>query len=74
MSLRPNGAIDVATDPSSNFWYDNAGTNNNSQLAQTGFVLVDGSSQVEYTTNEEAGTSTVGLTPNGFIMLTRSNP
>ena len=43
-------------------------------IGVNGMVLVDGSSQVEYTAFEGAGTATVSISTFGCTMLTRSNP
>lgn len=43
-------------------------------LTLKGTVLVDGSSQIEYTAIENSGSATVKISTRGFTMFTRSDP
>lgn len=55
-------------------WVHLKSTQNTKGIGGVGSVLVNGSSQVEYTATEGSGASSVTVRTLGFTMLTRSNP
>jgi hypothetical protein len=70
--IKTNGAGEITTAGESFSTVQTNGTFD--QLNGIGFVLVDGSSQVQYAASEVAGSARVRIATLGFRMLTRNNP
>lgn len=74
--LRTNGAADAAGSKTEALIsiVINTLAGDMDEATVQGPVLVDGSSQVEYTADESTGSATVIISTLGFTMLTRSDP
>lgn len=70
--VRYNGSADAASLNEAFAAIQNA--NPPDSIGGIGFVLTDGSGQIQYAAKEPDGTATVTISTFGFQMLTRSNP
>ena len=74
VGLRTKGSADATANNSQSWSFMQTGSDTGDGSGAQGFVLADSAKQVEYWTNENAGTAYVNVTVFGFTMLTRDNP
>jgi len=74
VGLRTKGSADATGNNSQSWSFMQTGSDTGDGSGTQGFVLADSAKQVEYWTNENAGTASVNVTVFGFTMLTRDNP